>query len=103
MFRHPCPALYNQAMHGIRTIIALPLLLLVTRPAVAQQVRLGVQFFEKKTRPGLLRSCYKCHSAKSKELGGKLRLNHTRLTYRYGGRDFRLTDVHGRVVKEILA
>jgi hypothetical protein len=31
-----------------------------------------------------------------------LGLDHERLTYRYGGRDFRLTDVHGRVVKEIL-
>jgi hypothetical protein len=33
----------------------------------------------------------------------QLGLDHTRLTYRYGGRDFRLTDVHGNVVKEILA
>ncbi|MDQ3621441.1 MAG: DUF1501 domain-containing protein [Verrucomicrobiota bacterium] len=32
-----------------------------------------------------------------------LGLDHERLTYQYGGRDFRLTDVHGRVVKEILA
>jgi len=32
-----------------------------------------------------------------------LGLNHEKLTYRFGGRDFRLTDVHGRVVKEILA
>jgi hypothetical protein len=32
-----------------------------------------------------------------------LGLEHTRLTYRYAGRDFRLTDVHGRVVREILA
>ena len=32
-----------------------------------------------------------------------LGLDHTRLTYRYSGRDFRLTDVHGRVVGEILA
>jgi len=32
-----------------------------------------------------------------------LGLNHERLTYRYAGRDFRLTDVHGQVVKEILA
>jgi hypothetical protein len=32
-----------------------------------------------------------------------LGLDHTKLTYRYSGRDFRLTDVHGRVVKEILA
>jgi hypothetical protein len=29
--------------------------------------------------------------------------DHRRLTYRYSGRDFRLTDVHGRVVNEILA
>src|SRR5579863_222954 len=32
-----------------------------------------------------------------------LGLDHTRLTYRYSGRDFRLTDVAGRVVKEIIA
>jgi hypothetical protein len=32
-----------------------------------------------------------------------LGLDHTRLTYRYSGRDFRLTDVHGKVVKDILA
>ena len=30
-------------------------------------------------------------------------LDHERLTYRYAGRDFRLTDVHGRVVKEIVS
>ncbi len=29
--------------------------------------------------------------------------DHKRLTYRYAGRDFRLTDVHGRVVDEIIA
>ena len=32
-----------------------------------------------------------------------LGLDHTRLTYRYAGRDFRLTDVSGHVVKEIMA
>lgn len=32
-----------------------------------------------------------------------LGLDHTKLTYRYSGRDFRLTDVHGRVIHEILA
>ncbi len=32
-----------------------------------------------------------------------LGFDHERLTYRYAGRDFRLTDVHGRVVREILA
>jgi hypothetical protein len=30
-------------------------------------------------------------------------IDHTRLTYRYAGRDFRLTDVHGRVLDTILA
>ena len=30
-------------------------------------------------------------------------LDHERLTFRYSGRDYRLTDVHGRVIKEILA
>jgi hypothetical protein len=32
-----------------------------------------------------------------------LGLDHERLTYKYAGRDFRLTDVHGNVVKEIIA
>ncbi len=30
-------------------------------------------------------------------------INHEKLTYRYSGRDFRLTDVHGKIVKDILA
>ncbi len=30
-------------------------------------------------------------------------VDHTRLTYRYQGRDFRLTDIHGKVVKKLLA
>ena len=33
----------------------------------------------------------------------QLGLDHTRLTYRYSGRDFRLTDVAGNVVKDIIA
>ena len=32
-----------------------------------------------------------------------LGFDHTKLTYRFAGRDFRLTDVHGRVIREILA
>jgi hypothetical protein len=32
-----------------------------------------------------------------------LGLDHERLTYRYAGRDFRLTDVHGRLVRDLLA
>ena len=32
-----------------------------------------------------------------------LGFDHEKFTYRYAGRDFRLTDVHGRVVKELIA
>jgi uncharacterized protein (DUF1501 family) len=32
-----------------------------------------------------------------------LGFDHTKLTYRFQGRDYRLTDVHGEVVKPILA
>jgi len=30
-------------------------------------------------------------------------IDHTKLTYRHAGRDYRLTDVYGEVVKGILA
>jgi hypothetical protein len=33
----------------------------------------------------------------------KLGFDHERLTFRFQGRDFRLTDVHGKVVREVLA
>ena len=33
----------------------------------------------------------------------QLGLDHTRLTFRHGGRDQRLTDVHGHVIRELLA
>lgn len=32
-----------------------------------------------------------------------LGLDHERLTYRYSGRNFRLTDVHGRIVEDVIA
>lgn len=32
-----------------------------------------------------------------------LGMDHTRLTYRWGGRDMRLTDVHGHVVREVIS
>jgi hypothetical protein len=32
-----------------------------------------------------------------------LGIDHTRLTYRYQGRDFRLTDVHGHILSKIIA
>jgi len=30
-------------------------------------------------------------------------LDHEALTYRHGGRDLRLTDVHGRVIQDVIA
>ena len=30
-------------------------------------------------------------------------IDHERLTFRFGGRDFRLTDVHGQVIRQILS
>ena len=33
----------------------------------------------------------------------QLGIRHKDLTYRYGGRDLRLTDVHGNVLRELLA
>lgn len=33
----------------------------------------------------------------------QLGLDHTRLTYRFGGRDMRLTDVHGHLLRDVLA
>ena len=32
----------------------------------------------------------------------QLGLDHERLTYRFQGRDYRLTDVHGHVIKDVL-
>jgi hypothetical protein len=32
----------------------------------------------------------------------QLGLDHERTTFRFGGRDHRLTDVHGRVLRELL-
>ncbi|HEY4260329.1 MAG TPA: DUF1501 domain-containing protein, partial [Schlesneria sp.] len=31
-----------------------------------------------------------------------LGIDHEKLTYRYAGRDFRLTDVHGQVIHDLL-
>jgi hypothetical protein len=32
-----------------------------------------------------------------------LGINHERLTYKFQGRNYRLTDVHGHVVRDLLA
>mgnify|MGYP003495113524 CR=1 FL=1 len=43
--------------------------------------------------------CYDYHATLLHLLG----IDHTRLTYRHNGIDRRLTDVHGSVIREILA
>jgi hypothetical protein len=42
---------------------------------------------------------YDLHATILHQLG----MDHKRLTFRFSGRDMRLTDVHGHVVSEILA
>ena len=44
-------------------------------------------------------SVHDLHATMLHQLG----YDHKRLTYRFAGRDFRLTDVHGEVIREILA
>jgi hypothetical protein len=44
-------------------------------------------------------SIHDLHATLLNQLG----IDHTKLTYRYAGRDFRLTDVSGEIVKDILA
>ena len=44
-------------------------------------------------------SVYDLHATMMHLLG----VEHTRLTHRFQGRDFRLTDIHGEVVKDVLA
>ena len=76
--------------------------------------------FEREVKPFLKQHCYSCHDAKE-EFGFAavenrvhvhdlhstilhlMGFDHERLTYEHAGRNFRLTDVHGHVVKDILA
>ena len=44
-------------------------------------------------------SIHDLHATMLNQLG----IDHTKLTYRYAGRDFRLTDVYGEVVRDVLA
>jgi len=46
-----------------------------------------------------LTTVYDIHATILHQLG----IDHKRLTYRFQGRDFRLTDEHGSVAKDILA
>ena len=65
----------------------------VTRPATA--VRMKVGFKAAVNRAGI----NDLHATILAMLG----LNHEKLTYRYNGRDFRLTDNFGKVVDKVIA
>ena len=53
----------------------------------------GFKAVEKRVHP------HDLHATMLHQMG----IDHEKLTYRYAGRDFRLTDVHGKVLKEILS
>src|SRR6266545_3296658 len=44
-------------------------------PPPAKPTAAGVEFFEKKIRPVLVKHCYSCHSAEAKKIKGELRLD----------------------------
>src|SRR5262245_18535870 len=56
-----------------------PILYCVATPVSAappaEPSREGVEFFEQKVRPVLVKQCYSCHSADAKKLKGELRLD----------------------------
>ena len=56
------------------------LLLAMAGSAPAQEAE--IEFFEKKIRPVLVERCYKCHSADSKKVKGKLLLDPGRVCSR---------------------
>src|SRR6478736_4882985 len=68
-------------------LVALVALIVASRGLAAEPDRAGIEFFEKKIRPVLIESCYRCHSeeaAKMKKLKGDLLLD-TRDGVRRGG------------------
>lgn len=78
--------LSRSSVHAIR-LLALGAALLVggaCASAAEDAAPEGYAFFEKRIRPVLAQRCYACHSAESKELRGKLRLD-SREGLRVGG------------------
>lgn len=59
-------------------------LFLVVCSRAARADDAGIEFFEKKVRPLLVKHCYECHAADAKQVGGNLLLDH-RVGARKGG------------------
>lgn len=51
-------------------------LLVIVCSATVRADDAGVEFFEKKVRPLLVKHCYECHAADAKQVGGNLLLDH---------------------------
>jgi len=76
-----------------RSLLPLSLLAILAAPAAAQQMAAtsmaepsaeGIEFFEKKIRPALVKHCYECHSTEGDKVRGGLLLD-TREGSRLGG------------------
>ncbi len=63
-------------MHTCRAALALVILgLAATARADDKPTPEGIEFFEKKVRPVLVKHCYSCHSAEAKKVKGEYRLD----------------------------
>ncbi|MEE3219159.1 MAG: c-type cytochrome domain-containing protein, partial [Planctomycetota bacterium] len=72
---------------SIRCLLFATLLLAASRASAAEFDKKGLDYFESKIRPVLVKNCYQCHSAKAASEGklkGKLQLD-TREGARRGG------------------
>src|SRR5438445_630333 len=72
----------------LSSLAALALMVISIKPAAAQTSAATpeqIEFFEKRIRPLFVQHCYRCHSAETKKLGGKLYLD-SREGVRVGGR-----------------
>ena len=59
----------------MRSSLLLLAALIAVSPGLRGDDLAGVEFFEKRIRPVLVEHCYECHSAESKKVKGKLRLD----------------------------
>ena len=70
-------AAFPRVVATITLMMMVPVVMAADRQPAAtkKSASEGVEFFEKKIRPVLVKHCYKCHSGKAKQPKGKLRLD----------------------------
>lgn len=73
-----CSGKKTPKLRGAGSSLRVALLLAIMLPQAAANAEdaESVDWFEKKIRPVLVKHCYECHSASSKMVGGKLRLDY---------------------------